>query len=86
MDPVTHLPVTHSSLDLFDRDLAEVDAAIGLVAGGLATRVRLVGLGRPESVAAVALARSQAAGVGFEVDRGADGAASMTVGPRLPGV
>jgi hypothetical protein len=86
MDPVTRLPVAHSSVDPLDRDLVEVDAAISLVVAGLATRVRLVALGRPDRAASVALARAQAAGIRFEVDHGVDGTAAMTVGPRLPGV
>ena len=43
MDPITRLPVSHPRLDPLDRDLAEIDAAIGLVVGGAARRVRLVG-------------------------------------------
>jgi hypothetical protein len=82
MDPMTPVPNTYSSLDQLTRDLAEIDAAIALVVGGVATRVRLVGLARPDATAAVALARSQAAGLRFEVDRGRDGIASLTVGPR----
>ena len=83
MDPITHLP-SRATLDPLDRELAEIDAAIGLVVAGAATRVRLVGLVRPESLAAVGLARSQAAAVRFEIDRGAGGAMTLTLGPRAP--
>ena len=86
MDPITHLPDSRAPLHTLDRDLAEIDAAISLVVGGVATRVRLVGLTRPDALAAVGLARSQAAGVRFELDRGATGVVAMTLGPRLPGV
>ena len=86
MDAVTRLPTTRASLDPIDRDLAEIDAAIGLVLGGLATRVRLVGLMRPDSTAAVGLARSQAAGIRFEMQHDPAGMTSVTVGPRLPAV
>ena len=81
MDPITRLPTSHASADPFDRDLAEIDAAIGMVATGIAARVSLVSLARPGTAAAVALARSQAAGIGFELERGPDGVVSLTVGP-----
>ena len=84
MDAVTRLPITRALLDPIDRDLAEIDAAIGLVVAGLATRVRLAGLMRPESTAAVGLARSQAAGIQFEMRHDLAGMASVTVGPRVP--
>ena len=40
-----------------------------MVSRGAAVRVRLVGLHAPDEVAPVALARAQAAGIGFRVDR-----------------
>jgi hypothetical protein len=82
MEPVTHLPTTPSSADPAARDLAEIDAAIGLVASGMATRIRLVGLARSNQVAAIGLARAQAAGLTFEVDRTPDGPTTLTIGPR----
>ena len=82
MDPISSLPTTPLAFDPLARDLADVDAAIGMVAAGLARRVQLVGLTRPDVVAAVALARTQAAGLRFEVDRGSDGPVTLTVGPR----
>ena len=81
MDQISSLPLTHATFDPIERDLAEIDAAIGMVAAGIATRVRLVGLARPDVAAAVALARSQAACLGFEVDSGPDGISTVTVGP-----
>jgi hypothetical protein len=72
----------HPSPDAIDLDLAEVGAAIALVGRGLATRVRLVGLTAPDLIAATALARAQAAGVGFRVERTA-ASTTLTIGPRL---
>ena len=84
MDPVTRLPITRAAPSPIDRDLAEIDAAVELVRRGLAKRIRLVGLMRPDAVAAVGLARAQAAGLLFDVDRGPGGVATLTVGPRGP--
>jgi hypothetical protein len=70
-----------SRIDPLEHDLAHVDAAIELVRRGSAVRVRLAGLSDPDSRASVALARAQAAGLEFVIDRG--GAAStLTIGPR----
>lgn len=52
-----------------DADLREVDSAIAMVARGAAVRVRLVGLHAPEEIAPIALARAQAAGIQFGLDR-----------------
>jgi hypothetical protein len=65
-EPVIFL---HDSSEPVDLDLAEVDAAIAMVSSGAATRVRLTGLRHPDAVAGAALARAQAAHVGFELDR-----------------
>ena len=86
MDQISSLPLTHATFDPIERDLAEIDAAIGMVATGVATRVRLVGLAHPDKTAAIALARSQTAGIGFELERGPDGGVSLTVGPATPEV
>jgi hypothetical protein len=83
MEPVTRLPITRALPSPVERDLAEIDTAIELVRRGLATRIRLVGLMRPDGVASVGLARAQAAGLLFVVDREPDGVASLTVGPRI---
>lgn len=62
--------------------LVEIDAAIALVAGHAAGRVRLVAIPFIESVAAVGLARARAAGVRFAFERGERaGSALVTVGP-----
>jgi hypothetical protein len=82
MDQSTLLPFPDASTDPVTRDLVEIDAAIDLVSRGLASRVRLVGLLRPDAVAAIGLARAQGALVGFSLDRGVSGGA-ITVGPRI---
>ena len=71
------LPVSES---LIDADLREVDTAIAMVARGAAVRVRLVGLHAPDEIAPTALARAQAAGVRFALDR--RGTTRLTLGPR----
>jgi len=81
MDPITFLPPIRATDDSVEHDLAEVDAAISLVALGLATRVRLVGLSRPEAVASTGLAHAQEARVDFSLERGANGAVALTLGP-----
>jgi hypothetical protein len=68
------------SADELERDLREVDTAIAMIASGAAVRVRLIGLHVPDEVAAVALARAQAAGIGFRVDR--LGSTRLTFGPK----
>jgi hypothetical protein len=82
MDPTTLLPFPNASIDPIESDIAEIDAALGLVTRGLATRVRLVGLLRPEAAAAAGLAHAQEAQVAFSLDRGPDGAVALTLGPR----
>jgi hypothetical protein len=66
----------------FDKELADVAAAIALVAGGGARRVTLSGLRRSEEIAADALALAQAAGVEFALQRARrDGPPAIVVGP-----
>jgi len=80
MDPTALLSFPDAPSDVVAPHVADIDAAIALVARGLATRVRLVALDRPEAAAAVGLAHAQEAGVRFRLDRGPDGIA-ITVGP-----
>jgi hypothetical protein len=68
--------------DPVELDLAEVDTAIEMVVAGAASRICLVSLIHPETVAPVALARSQAADIGFHLDRDPGGAVRLTFGPR----
>jgi hypothetical protein len=81
MDPISLVPFPLSPDDPLEHDLVEIDAAIGLVTHGRATRVQLVALARPEAIGPTALARAQAAGLRFTLDRGAAGVA-VTIGPR----
>ena len=66
----------------YDQELADVAAAIQLVATGGARRVTLSGLRRPEEIASDALALAQAAGVRFALHRDRrNGPATVVVGP-----
>jgi len=84
MDPLELRPSTAAPDETIARDMVEIDAAIRLVATGVATRVRLVSLSRPESVAARGLARAQAAHIAFGLGRDSLGAVSVTIGPVEP--
>ena len=75
---VLRFPDASSGIDA--RDVVEIDAAIAMVGSGLATRVRLVGLARPEAAAGVGLAHAQDAGVVVSLDRSPAGIA-ITIGP-----
>ncbi|HEU4571483.1 MAG TPA: hypothetical protein VFR93_02265 [Candidatus Limnocylindrales bacterium] len=67
--------------------LREVDAAIALVVGGRARRVRLAGVPFLDRVAGTALAHAHAAGLGFRLEpTDASGAATATIGPLDPGL
>jgi hypothetical protein len=62
--------------------LAEIDAAIALVLGGAARRVRLTALPFVETIAAIGLAHATAAGLTFGFDRAERaGVITVTVGP-----
>jgi hypothetical protein len=67
-----------------DRELAEVAAAVELVARGIARRVVLVGLEDAEMIAGDALVIAQHCGVRFALQRDADRSALVfvIVGPR----
>ena len=80
---ITRLPRS-SDPDPFELDLQEVLAAMGLVTGGVARRVRISGLRRPEAVAAVAVARAQEAGVRFVLEPNETGGFTAMV-EALPG-
>jgi hypothetical protein len=77
-DPrLIHLPTS-----AFDQELADVAAAIQLVASGGARRVTLSGLRRPDAIAPDALALAQASGVQFALHRDRrKGPATIVVGP-----
>lgn len=75
-----------SVVELFATEIAEVEAAITLVDMGTATRVRLVDLPHALLLAGQALARAQAAGVAFRVDRRGPGHVTLEIGPRIVGI
>ena len=76
---VVLLPPIATSTDAL---LADITAAIELVARGGARRVTLTGLARPEDVAADALVVAQGAGVEFRLERNeVTGAVSVLIGP-----
>lgn len=65
--------------------LREVDAAIALVTGGTARRVRLTGVRFPDVVAGTALAHARAAALGFRLEQAeGEGVATATIGPIDP--
>jgi len=66
-----------------DRDLAQGQAAVELVACGAAVRVQLHGLRYAERIAAALAATAQQAGVGFHLEHNESGTCSLFVGPRL---
>jgi hypothetical protein len=68
-----------SAPDPLESDLQEILAAIGLVAGGVARRVRIAGLRRPEAVAGLGLARAQEAGVEFGLEPNETGGFTVVV-------
>jgi hypothetical protein len=82
MEPANLIVLRRPRTDPDEVALVDIDAAIELVRSGAALRVRLAGLAGAAGLASAALARAQAAGVDFAVDR--HGAAmTLTFGPRL---
>jgi hypothetical protein len=69
--------------DATERTLAEIDAAIAMVALGIAVTVRLVNLPTADDLAFDAAARAQTAGVAFSLQRDGPDSTTMVVGPRL---
>jgi len=69
--------------DPFDVALREIDIAIDLVCSGRARVVELVGLPAAERAAGFGVAKAQAAGVRFAVQRSGSGSASLRIGPRV---
>jgi hypothetical protein len=69
--------------DDLERALGEVDAAIAMVALGVAVSVRLSNLAGAEEAAFDAAARAQSAGVAFTLLRERPTMPTMIVGPRL---
>jgi hypothetical protein len=81
MEPADIIVLPRLQTERFELDVVQVDAAVELVRRGAATRVRLVGLADADELASTALARAQAAGVSFAIDRGSTGL-TLTIGPR----
>ncbi|MGZ8513694.1 MAG: hypothetical protein ACXW4H_01410, partial [Candidatus Limnocylindrales bacterium] len=81
MEPSRILPFPLVPSERLERDLDEIDAAIAMIVGGVATRVRLVGLATAAEVAARGLSRAQAAGVAFCLDRPSDHSPAIIIGP-----
>ena len=81
MESLRHRSRSRTPRAIRGHDLAEIDAAIAIVASGLASRVRLVSLGHADAVAATGLAHAQDASVDFRLDRNGE-ATAVTVGPR----
>lgn len=76
-------PGAEGETDAGDLVVAEIDAAIAMVAGLHATRVRLVALPFVERVAGIGAAHAHAAGVAFRLERAERaGVLTVTVGPR----
>ena len=72
-----------STTDADEAALLEIDAAIAMVAGRHARRVRLTALPFVDHVAGIGAAHARAAGVAFRLE-GAEraGVVTVTVGPR----
>jgi hypothetical protein len=70
-------------VDDVERALIEVDAAIAMVARGVAVSVRLCNLAGAEEAAFDGATRAQAAGVAFSLQRDRPSSTTMIVGPRL---
>jgi hypothetical protein len=82
VDPIPFPRAVEPSDEDIENALAEVDAAIALVRRGAAVRIRLIGFALVETIAAIAAAHAQLAGVGFQVDRPeVAGALAIIVGP-----
>ncbi len=69
--------------DATERTLAEIDAAIAMVALGVAVSVRLINLTMAEESAFDAAARAQASAVGFTLRREDQRSVTLIIGPRL---
>jgi hypothetical protein len=70
--------------DADDVAVAEIDAAIAMVVGRHATRVRLTALPFVDRVAGIGAAHAHSAGVAFRLERAERaGVLTVTVGPRV---
>jgi hypothetical protein len=78
-DPI---PFPRASEARFEADLVQVQAAIDLVADGVARRVFLTGLVDPKAAASLGAALAQRFGVALGLDR-ENGRRTLRVGPRI---
>ena len=69
--------------DATERTLAEIDAAIAMVARGVAMSGRLVNLPSAEETAFDAAARAQGSGVGFSLRREETKSITLIIGPLV---
>jgi hypothetical protein len=69
--------------DSTKRALTEIDAAIAMVARGIAVTVRLCNLPAADETAFDAAARAQAAGVAFRLVHEGHASVTMIIGPRV---
>jgi hypothetical protein len=71
--------------DAAETALAEIDAAIALVAGGAARRVRITAMPFVGAVAGLGLVHARAAGMAFTFERPERaGVVTVTIGPLRP--
>lgn len=83
MDTSHPIQLPSATIALIEHDLAEITAAVELVAHRVATRVTLAGLADPETVAGRGLAFAQLNRVRFALQRDAEaGTVLVVVGPR----
>lgn len=72
--------------DPLDVAVREIEIAVDLVSSGRARVVELVGLAAAERAAGFGVAKAQAAGVRFSVQRSGSGSASLRIGPIIEGL
>ncbi len=81
-EPIALLPEAMSR-DALERTMVEIEAAIAVVAGGLAVTVALCGFDAADGAAFTAAVWAQAAGVAFRLRREDPGSLDLIFGPRL---
>ena len=83
MDRTRYWLAGADSADSVEHVLTEIDAAIAMVALGVAVTVQLCNLAAMEEAAFDGAARAQAAGVAFSLRQDGPRLIAMIVGPRL---
>jgi hypothetical protein len=83
VDVIPFPPDLDAATDADETALAEIDAAIAMVVGRHARRVRLTALPFVERIAGIGAAHARSAGVAFRLEASERaGVATVTVGPR----